>query len=952
MKKLSLFKSVGFSAICAAMLVGCGGGSSSASDGASGDGGVVTNPYEGSKSISGSFETFGSTTQEGSKAVKFSAAGDEIVKLYVMGEDGELKDTNLTCDITGDGSYSCDNIAENKEYIVRYMKEVSGGRVLEMKSNVTVADTDVTGATVNRVTTLIVEAVSKAVEEAILGVELTEDKIKELVASVKDAVKTSITSLVSQGLIEIPSEDDLIVEANFDDFKSKTEKNEKLKDSSSTILTADAVTSRMSASKSEAKLSNYADMTKKELVREIFAQTQDKGDVPTWIVEFLGDKYNDVPADYTFSSFISQLLFESDIGDTEQLRRIGLTESDINDLIIDANDNLHESGFTKLKEEIEAHYALKAKANKTDADFKELGEFSPIIEYLFPESFVESMTADTKLANMGQAIVVVMYAEDVFIKQIAVEYFHNKIDNGELYEDQIKNLDVLQLNPMFIFEDLGFQDVITQYDKMEINWFEIQTNNYWDENSSKPTEFLSLYADVEKPSWMMSEGDLAINSEDFEASLTYPTASGVKSVDLDVEVNNEGVELKYSAWDSCNGSGDCQPDTSKMNITDYVSGDYTISVTYGGETFTKTFKDRIVIKDVQDYKVELTTPKEQPQWPEILNDKNIDWSHLTSAQEQANNDYNTAWTQYMQDGVTVFASNDDGVAKDVIFRWDDSNVLNKIDALNLPDNIVPAYQVGLNLYNPDIDGDGEVSDTERNTCNSNWDQCNIEIYNTWWNNNPIKGNSFKLPILLDETVGEGRYNIKVNLVFLDKNTGNEVGQGGNSWAEFQVGTGTALHGDEAITFTGNISKELTTNTTLPTNLKVALIKEQCEFDDATFEQSCEQGYLATGNVVDNSYSLSTDVNTTRSALGSNNGYIRLIVFNDANGNGKWDDNPTTNIVEQTWNPDANLWFDNWGDFVINVDRWSDTNSTNSHSTYKVKQGEDVNVTGVDFKIWY
>ena len=30
MKKLSLFKSVGFSSICAAMLVGCGGGGSSA----------------------------------------------------------------------------------------------------------------------------------------------------------------------------------------------------------------------------------------------------------------------------------------------------------------------------------------------------------------------------------------------------------------------------------------------------------------------------------------------------------------------------------------------------------------------------------------------------------------------------------------------------------------------------------------------------------------------------------------------------------------------------------------------------------------------------------------------------------------------------------------------------------------------------------------------------------
>jgi hypothetical protein len=973
MKQSKLIKAIGISAICAGLLVGCGGGGSSATttDGGDTTGGtdpqvetpVVTNPYEGSKTLSGSFETFGSTTNEGSRAINYAATG-EIVKLYVMGEDGELKDTNLTCDIAAGGTYTCDNIAGNKEYIVRYMKDLGNNQVLEMKSSVAIEDEDVTGATVNRVTTLIVEAVSKAVEEAIVGVELTEEKVTELIAKVKGAIQTSITTLVEDGLIQVPSQEDLIVEESFENIQVTVKENENLADSSSTILTDESVTNRLSAEKGEAKLSGYADMSDKELVREIFAQTGDgEGDIPDWVVEFLGDKYADVPDSYTFETFFSELDFQSDIEDDdeyqiENLERMGISLSDINSLVDIANTQLNSNGFTKLKEEILAHYALKEKEDKTDDDYKKLGEFPPIIEFLFPKEFAESMQESTKLDNMGQGIVTVMFVENVFAKEVVKTYFETEIASGEIYEDQLKHMWLMELDPFFIFEDLGFANELSQYDNLTVNWFEARTDTYWDENGKK--EFLSVYTDVEKPSWMFGEDEVVLDESKLtEAILTYPKEDGTTgTVELDYDIWGDMIELRYSPWSNCNG-GYCEPDMDKMNITDHVTGEYTVKVTYDGESVEKTF-NQFVLKGASDYNVELTFPTQQPQWPEELN--NVDWTVIESDPTlmALQEEFNEAWHEYQMNGRTVIGSNENGVAQDVIFRWDDSKLKDQIEDLNLPENIIPAYQVGLNLYQPvDTDGSGEI---DWNDCqNDDWQECNVEIYNTWWDNRPIQGNSFKLPVALEETDENGRYNINVNVVFIDKDTGRDVGQGGHTWAEFEVGTGSQLLGSENINFRGTIDNEdLESAGELPTNfnLKVALMKENCTFDATTFNHTCTREYLANGTVTDGNYSLDVNVSTIQEALGGN-GYIGLITFNDnlAVSDGgtpnEWDDwNHESQMGEQAWWPNSGLWFDNWGEFIVNVDNWDDESGEHSHQSFKVKQGEDINVTGVNFKLWY
>lgn len=981
MKQSKLIKVIGISAICAGLLVGCGGGGSSATNTDGNNGGdigggdtPVVNPYEGSKTLSGSFETFGSTTNEGSRAINYAATG-EIVKLYVMGEDGELKDTNLTCDIGAGGTYTCDNIAANKEYIVRYMKDLGNNQVLEMKSSVAIADEDVTGATVNRVTTLIVEAVNKAVEEAIVGVELTEEKITELISKVKGAIQTSITTLVADGLIQVPSEDDLIIEESFENIQVSITENENLADSSSTILTDDAVTSRLSAEKGEAKLLGYADMSDKELVREIFAQTGgDDGDMPDWVVDFLGDKYDSVPSNYTFQLFMDKLEFESDIDaeddrDVKELERIGLSVGDVNSLVNVANTRLGENGFTKLKEVITDHYALKVKEDKTDDDYKKIGEFPPIIEHLFPKEFVETMEATTELQNMGQGIVTVMFVENIFAKKVIENYFADEIASGELYEDQLKNMWLMNLDPFFIFKDLGFADELATYDNLSINWFEARTDNYWfhDEETGKgeQKEFLSVYTGIEKPSWMFGEGEVTFEASKLTAAtLRYPKEDGTKgTVDLDVEVRGDEIELKYSPWSECSG-GNCQPDISKMNITDHVTGDYIVSVTYDEESVTKTF-NQFVLKGASNYNVELTFPQEQPKWPEELN--NLAWNviegnaTLMALQEE----FNDAWNEYQTNGRTVISSSDDDndtstpkVATDVIFRWDDSKLKDQITALDLPENIIPAYQVGLNLYQPtDTNDDGTI---DWQDCQGDaWQECNVEIYNTWWDNRPIQGNSFKLPEALEETDENGRYNINVDVVFIDKNTGRDVGHGGHAWAEFEVGTGSQLSGSENIHFSGTITSEEYANSEYaPTDLKVALMKEDCTFDASTFNHTCTREYLANGTVTDGNYSLDVNVSTIQEALGGN-GYIGLITFNDnlAVSDGgtpnEWNDwNHESQMGEQAWWPNSGLWFDNWGEFIVNVDNWDDQSGEHSHESFKVKQGEDINVTGVNFKLWY
>lgn len=979
----------------ALVLSGCGGGSSNPSsdnpatnvpgDDNSGGDSTIQNDYKGDRSLSGSIESFGNSLQVNSPDAQDP---NEIVKLYVLDDNGNMKDTNIVCSINGN-SYTCPNIAGNKEYIVRYMKKVADGKVLELKSNVRLADADVTDAKVDRVSSLIVDTITKAVEEALVGVKLTEDNVKDLISNVKDAIKSSFATLVESGLVEIPSQNDMVItladDETFEKFAGTTKENDKLSSASGVILTDDSVSKTLQANKNVAKADNYfATLSKKELVQEIFNQTGDDG-VPDWVVNFLADKYNTKA--YTVGQFQNKLSFESEaLRDGEwkpdewfvnELERMGIDRDDQEALARDILETIKgkiSSGdvLSSMKQRINEFYTLKDTANKTPDEIRKLADFPPVIAYLFSQEFAQSMTTATQFENMGQAIVYVMYAEKIAVKEVQKNKLETYLNaNGKpLFLEKLQHMRIVEVDPFFIFQDLEFQ-LGGAYDTLSINWFEARTDKFWNENGEK--EFLTIHTDVEKPGWMMNPDAEVDISKLTNATLTYPTENGTtKTVNLEVnanEMDRDFIALSYNPWSHCEMSDQpCEPDTSKMNIIDHTSGDYTVTITYDGERVSKTFKDFFVLKGATGFSPELISPQAHPQWPAELN--NLDggnqesWTDEQIALQEA---FQAKQDKFMQEtdnrGYTTFATNFDADGdgtndsiKDMVFKWTTGDLDKKIVDANLPENIVPAYQVGINLYErKDTNGDGQI---DYNDCNGEegWRECNTEIYNTWWDNRPIKGSSFILPMPLKENSEDGEYNINVELVFVDKNTGRDIGRGGHSYANFKVGTVGELTGGEQIIFSGNVKGE--NETTIASNTKVALIKESCTFDPTSLIHNCVSTTMKAVTLGDSGeYTLSVTAGEIQEAM-NNKSHFNLVAFEDKNNDNQWDawkHNATADENQDNeaawWSYNKHFWFDNWGEFRVNVEEHADDGDNFNHESKRVKSGENVEINDFDFEVF-
>jgi hypothetical protein len=897
-----------------------------------------------------------------------------------------MKDTNITCPVdatTHAYTYSCNNVAGNKEYIVRYIKDLGDGKVYEMKTNVSVGAEDVTGETISKVTTLITDTISKAIEEAVVSLSTSsETVVKELMAKVKNAVKTSVQTLIAAGTISIPDDSSMVVQLDtnqsFSAYAGATSKsNDKIADSSAAILNTNTVTNSVNAQKNQAKVSEYASMTHEQLIKEIFRQTGDGGDIEGWIAKFLADKYT---TQTTISDFNTKLKFQAealtrdDNGDitgldqnnwvVQDLQRMGIDlqtySSAITSLLVSVEEAVNTkiangTMLTSFNEALTEYKTLAAKTNPTDDELEILSEFPPVIGYLFGS---DSGFDGTKFNNIGQELVYILYAEGKFVpeeqKTLVDEFFIGH--SLTVFDEQVKNLRLLNFNPEFIFTDLGLANVINNYDIPEVSYFDIRTNNYWDSIGQK--EFASFNFDLSRAPWM-------INGVTYDAAkltsvtLKYPTATGTttKTIDktkLKVHSWKEGFSLEYSPWTDCsNNNQPCMPDTTIMDITNNVPGDYTVTAIYDGKTFAGTF-NRFVLKNASQYAPKLTSPLARPNWPIELQDQTINWNNLTQTQQAAQNKFNTEQQAYMQatdnNGFVSFATNDGDNLRDFTIKWDDAKLKADLATLNLPSNIIPAYQVGISLYEPDLNGDNSVSEEERNTCNRDWSQCNTEIFNTWWNNKPIKSNSYTIPAVLPQNSGEGRYQVHVDLIFIDKNRGDQVAQGGNSFSEFKVGTVGQLTGDEKITFNGNLSLE--NSSTMPEHIKVGFMQEQCTYNPTTYVSDCNSTMLSTTTPNgDGVYSL--DVNASYLKSHMNNGSnFNIIAWDDNDTNGDWARwSPTQNGETSWWLDNKWFWFENWGEFKISTNTWDKTTGENNNTSYSIKPRTNVTIEDMNFRIW-
>ncbi len=955
-------------------LTGC----SSSSDSSSGDSSSTTTEesavtpdfttsdevdYSGSATISGTVDTssVAEARSAGVQPVLLSrASASEKVKLYVVDEGGAQLDTGKECTISG-SDYSCPNVKDDQDYIVRYVKDLGGGKVLEMKSTASIAanaTAPIAPIKIDPVSTYIAETIIAAVEEAITGVteSVSATIVADIIKSVKAAVVTAVQTLVSSGAIEIPSP---VVEleegVDFDTFAGdSTAKNGNMEEATGTVLTNGTVDTYLQAAKAEAKASALDNMSKRDIIKAIFSQMSggDGGGPAQWMVNFMGDIYDSFP-ETTVGELQTAIMADmsTETGDLQKF--LSETEaSTLADTILSTVKTNISNGtaLSEAKTAILRYHELKAKVaagtELTLSETEEIKNFPTIVGKLFPKTFTESLTTDTQFENLGQAIVYTVFLVDIYAGEATRTALENSLTAGSYFDDQIRNVYVVNFEGEKLFtEILGMtEDTLKKYAGISFDgWVEMRTDKYWDSTNDEEKEVFQIYLGITNSAWMLEEP----NPSDVTAKLTYPNTAGTTTtVDMDVSAEDghgEYLLVKLSPWTCTDDSGmDCSIDTTKI-IDDHVSGEYKVAVTYKGETTTKTFSKVFVLKNGNQYKPKLTSPKPYPQWPSEL-ELVDDWANMSTEQQTIWNNYQTEEQAFWDaGGISTFDPAQDGgsdsnALEGAVFKWKEANIT--AIKSSLPEGVIPAYQVGIQLYDADANEDGTVSDQERQECDMNRDDCQTEIYNTWWNNRAIRGTELVLPVDLPANTGGSEYNIYVQLVFIDKETGRQVAQGGDSYANFKVGQSDAITGDENVTISGTVSGTITVGTT-----KVALIAEKNYYDSGSEEWVWDVDTNVTVDVAsDGTYTIDMNVSDIKTIMDEGR-HINLVVFNDTDDDDQWDPwNPSTNSGEDSWWPEnAWFWFETWGEFRVSYE------VNGNYDSKKVVKGQNIDITGFNIK---
>jgi len=417
------------------IISGCGGGGGTTGvtdPSAEGDSALAgtDNPYAGSSQILGqvSLSSLISSDQgaidDSSGSNLFRRRGrvsryivnpdTEAVRLYVIGENGELEDTNIDCTCQADPAdpnngivYTCPEVKDGINYIVKYIKLLGNQKAIEMKANVYVGEGETEKSVdVTAQSSTIVESLKTAIWDATMGTGITQEIVNKIITAVEDAIET----LVESGAIQIPSmmadiEGDTIAEVFGEDIE-----NDKLSNTSGTVVSDDSVGTQLDVVKNEIRSEQFdlsdADTNddKACLIERVFKEMiDDDGGVPDFMKEFFTDKF------------------------------IAGTKVTIGDLVDAISAGLHfcvqppedldltKSGaINAFKTELITLYNLiakKAEGTITDLELKEFAEYPPVILGLFPvaESIKWSnLDMNTEL-NIPQAIAVTIFATDVYI---------------------------------------------------------------------------------------------------------------------------------------------------------------------------------------------------------------------------------------------------------------------------------------------------------------------------------------------------------------------------------------------------------------------------------------------------------------------------------------------------------------------------------------------------------
>lgn len=912
-----------------------------------------------------STDTVGRAVPIRSKISKAVDTETEAVKLYVVGEDGELEDTGISCTFEEDGedrTYDCDGVKDGINYIVRYVKlNATTGKALEMKASAYVPEGGTAPAGVVDVspqTSVVVKALVDAILSATAGTGIDDEIVNTIIQSVKTAIET----LVSSGFIQIPS---MVVDVDdgttLDDLVGDDTENEKLDNTAGLILTDSTVDAELGIIASYTQAASFDLSTvdtpeeKAALIQKVFNdlltdETGDKEGMPDFFYNFFtwhyvegmtvtaGDLLGTLIGSMTYYCGDNQsctdpasVYYADTIAQITVTNALTLINAEMNELYaaLTLINSLAGTAVEDLTDQQKANLAL-AKA--------QVAQFPPVIRGLFP-STMPDLTPTTELVT-PQGIALIIFFEKVFMS------------SGTYLGDAASDDDWWEWDDGDLFVSLGMETYVTthsdEFQGIEIFGLYLHPGTIWIEgnaaNNYMGYEMESLMGGTD----LMDLSQFALGgepdiTEGVDVTLTYPKATGGTGEIAMLYITHDGEPYGYWGIDPWSESqmtpynGDQQAyfaDNPDRIASDFTSGNYTITVYEPGTTnvlATKTFT-KTVITGMLDTYAKLLTPAGEPVYPG------------DDATSEEMNAYNAAWDLFYNNvGHTTFAAtlNSDGVAVDTGATHAKITVSWKAPVIDdLPDGVKMFYDIQIGFNDCDEFGG-----------NCMWN----DIWNTWQVDKRVYTTSFTIPELLPKIDRSANpydaYNIHVGVNFVDLETGEYLGRGGSAYTQFYVGEPI----DKTATFeiAGNVSIDanaLSSDGVTPvkaSDLRIALIKESMV--DNTFTQTVIKisDITSTGDGKA-SYSLSPTIGDFLDNAGMNT-WFNLIMIEDPDDTLSADD-PLGNTVMMYW-PDfssGGLWFDTWGG-ILRVNKDTCTADGTCFSEEKIISGGE-EVTGPKFYI--
>jgi len=906
------------------IITGCsGGGGGAASSLTGGDTGGDTgdtgdtNPYSGDATVSGKIDVDSLSSADqallskavaGKKALsKMSAketkayrqryaasfTEDAVAKLYVVDEDGSLEDTGisgeLAADENGDPTYTFDEVADGVNYVVRYLKLVSDGQVLELKANAYVpeGETAPEGGTVDvsPKTTVVVQALVDAILNATSGTGISQSIVNNIITAVKNA----IVALVEAGVIQIPS---MVVEASGSDIMTIAEgetTNDDLANASGLLLSDESVDSELGAAKTETLAARFSladvttDAAKEALIVRVFDEliNDDSGDdgIPSFMLEFFTDVYIDNATRTTtqiMNAIGAGLMFPQG----------------------QAPDISKTVAITAFKDALTRIYSLldkKAAGTITEDEKKELAEVPPVLLGLFPiteRQTWENLSGSTTLV-VPQGLAMTVYIVDVYIAEafesMQASFSATESGDGTVSYEKEMPFDFDPMVPGSLMDMLGFYEVYQDYAGVDIFHLWIHPGKAWIEDApgmgGHEVDQLSAGTCLSDVASMVAQFDPMSGAASTDLSgasvtLSYPKSDGTTgSVSLvDESSLFQGGPGPGGMGESCfildpwreatagqdpsTMSGPVQLDQDRI-ISDFASGTYTITAVVNSQTVTKSFTKK-VITGMQDAYAAIVTPRSMPPWPGN-NVSQTEMDVFNAAMEE----YNTAGGESRFSSTVDTDSNGTNDAAKITVTWTAPTV-------TLPAGVKMGYHLDI----------GQGGCTPEGGCT--WQQ----IYNTWEHNKLLFTTSFTIPVNLPQD-DMNPYQLNVNVIFIDAATGEQLGQGGNTHAQFWVAE--PLDRTQTFTITGSAAA----------GYKVALFKEIENKDSLT--NRFTRTVVKVADVVDGAYSLTPTIGDFLDSAGA---WFNIVMFQDNDGDGTMGNMDMQ--IWPDWNSATHVWFNAWG----------------------------------------